>query len=168
MIIICGETIAEVERDLEAAKMAIATGAPMGVGGATIEDVEKALCGLRSAMGESNPPISNPNYIAPKPCCCGCNCEDEEDEDECPSCGAVYPDWDDECCNDCGYGCEDEDDTPPTDAVEALIDWLEANDAPIGLLRWVEEHMYKIFTPRTKHPWGLFTRLVGVRQQAGI
>ena len=111
MIIICGKTIAEVERDLEMAKAAIATGAPMGVGGATIEDAEKAL----AMMKQMGVPISNPNYIAPKPCCCGCNCECEDEEDEdgdcCPSCGAVYPEWDGECCDDCGYGCEDEDDT---------------------------------------------------------
>ena len=144
MIIICGETIAEVERDLEAAKMAIATGAKVGIGGATIEDVEKALL-MAKNMGTPPAPISNPNYTAPKPCCCGCDCEceDEEDEDEdcCPSCGATYPDWDGECCDDCGYGYEDEEEDPPADAVEALINWLEANDAPIGLLRWVEEHM---------------------------
>ena len=54
MIIICGETIAEVERDLETAKMAIATGAPMGVGGATIEDVEKAMKGLLAPEFKEN------------------------------------------------------------------------------------------------------------------
>lgn len=143
MIIICGKTIAEVERDLEMAKQAIASGMPYGMGGATIEDAQKGLEMMRSMVGGAVAPISNPNYIAPKPCCCGCNCEceDEEDEDTCPECGATHPDWDGECCNDCGYGYEDEEEDPPADAVEALIDWLEANDAPIGLLRWVEEHM---------------------------
>ena len=88
MIIICGKTIAEVERDLEMAKAAIATGAPIGVGGATIEDVEKALHGLRSAAGENNSPISNPNY---------------DSRWSCPECGADYPYWDGELCANCGY-----------------------------------------------------------------
>ena len=110
MIIICGKTIAEVERDLEMAKAAIATGAPMGVGGATIEDVEQALHGLRSAMGESNPPISNPNYIAPCGRCCDCDCD---------------PAYDDECedCN-CGYEDEEEEDEIVPPAVAALVEML--------------------------------------------
>ena len=110
MIIICGKTIEEVERDLEMAKAAIATGAPIGVGGATIEDVEQALCGLRSAVGESNLPISNPNY---------------DPRWSCPECGAEYPIWDGECCSDCGYGWEDEEEdevVPP--AVAALVEML--------------------------------------------
>ena len=115
MIIICGKTIAEVERDLEMAKAAIATGAPMGVGGATIEDVEQALHGLRSAMGESISPISNPNY---------------DPRWSCPECGAEYPVYDGECCEDCGYGYEDEEEedeeedeiVPP--AVAALMEML--------------------------------------------
>lgn len=82
MIIICGETIAEVERDLEMAKQAIASGMPYGVGGATIEDAEKGLEMMRSMVGGAVAPISNPNYTAPKPCCCGCNCECEDEEDE--------------------------------------------------------------------------------------
>ena len=82
------------------------------MGGATIEDAEKAL----AMMKQMGIPISNPNYAPP----CGlmscdhCNCDrcpcDEEGEDECPSCGATYPDWDGEHCDDCGYGYEDEDD----------------------------------------------------------
>ena len=135
MIIICGKTIAEVERDLEMAKQAIASGMPYGVGGATIEDAEKGLKMMQDMMGGAVAPISNPNYTPP---CDHCPCDDE-DEDTCPVCDATYPDWDGEFCNHCGY--ENEDENPPADAVEALIDWLEANDAPIGLLRWVEEHM---------------------------
>jgi hypothetical protein len=103
MIIICGKTIAEVERDLEMAKRAIATGAPMGIGGATIADVEQAMRGLRSAMGESNPPIDNPNYTAPCGRCCDCDCD---------------PAYDDEC-EDCECGCaEDEEDDPCEDECE--------------------------------------------------
>lgn len=121
MIIICGKTIAEVERDLEMAKQAIASGMPYGVGGATIEDVEQALRGLKSAMGESNSPISNPNYTAP--CCRCCDCD---------------PAYDDEC-EDCEYGCaygyEDEDEEPPI--VTALADMLRSlgmDEATIGKL----------------------------------
>lgn len=131
MIIICGKTIAEVERDLEMAKQAIASGMPYGVGGATIEDAEKGLEMMRSMVGGAVAPISNPNYTPP----CGlmscdhCNCDhcpcDEEDEDECPSCGATYPDWDGEHCDDCGYSCEDEEEdeiVPP--AIAALVEML--------------------------------------------
>ena len=75
MIIICGKTIAEVERDLEMAKRAIATGAPMDIGGATMADVEQAMRGLRSAVGADNAPIDNPNYTAPCGRCCDCDCD---------------------------------------------------------------------------------------------
>ena len=111
MIIICGKTIEEVERDLEMAKVAIATGAPMGVGGATIEDVEQALHGLRSALGKSNSPISNPNYTAPCGRCCDCDCD---------------PAYDDEC-EDCEYDYaedEEEDDKIIPPAVAALVEML--------------------------------------------
>ena len=85
MIVICGNSIAEVERDLELAKRAMASGMPCGVGGATIEDAEKGLEMMRSMCGVDTAPISNPNYVAPKSydCNCGCcDCEDEEKEDE--------------------------------------------------------------------------------------
>ena len=36
MIIICGNSIEEIEQNLEMVKMAVASGAPCGVGGATI------------------------------------------------------------------------------------------------------------------------------------
>lgn len=97
MIIICGRTIAEVERDLEMAKAAIATGAPMGIGGATMADVEQALRGLRSAVGCE---ISNPNYVGVPPI------EDEEIE-TCPVCDGELDE--DGYCDNCGYPDEDED-----------------------------------------------------------
>ena len=132
MIIICGKTIAEVERDLEMAKQAIASGMPYGVGGATIEDAEKGLEMMRSMMGGAVAPISNPNYTPPKNCGCSCDyctcnvcggCEDE-DEDTCPECGATYDEgWNGEVCDNCGYGCEDEDEIVPP-AVAALVEML--------------------------------------------
>ena len=73
MIIICGKTIAEVEHNLEMVKMAIASGANVGVGGATIADVEKAL-----EMGVAMMGGAVPNT----PPCCGCNCSCGECEDE--------------------------------------------------------------------------------------
>ena len=85
MIVICGNSIAEVERDLELAKRAMASGMPCGVGGATIADAEKGLEMMRSMCGVDIAPISNPNYVAPKSCSCNCgycDCEDEEKEDE--------------------------------------------------------------------------------------
>lgn len=140
MIIICGRTIAEVERDLEMAKAAIATGAPIGVGGATMADVEQAMRGLHTALGEHNAPISNPNYDpcngCPhwKPnneCEVGYDCEDEE-EDTCPECGGYMVDG---CCEDCGFPGEYEDDEPPI--VTALADMLRSlgvDEATIGKL----------------------------------
>jgi hypothetical protein len=133
MIIICGKTIAEVERDLEMAKQAIASGMPYGVGGATIEDAEKGLEMMRSMMGGAVAPISNPNYIPPADL-------EDEDEDICPECGATYDEgWDGEVCDSCGYGCEDEDaDEPPI--VTALADMLRSlgvDEATIGKLTQV-------------------------------
>lgn len=144
MIIICGKTIAEVERDLEMAKQAIASGMPYGVGGATIEDAEKGLEMMRSMVGGAVAPISNPNYDpcdgcphwkSNNECEVGYNCEGE-DEDTCPECGATCDEgWNGEVCDNCGYGCEDEDEEPPI--VTALADMLRSlgvDEATIGKL----------------------------------
>ena len=48
MIIICGNSIAEVEQDLAMAKMAMASGAAIGLGGNSIEDAERALQMLKN------------------------------------------------------------------------------------------------------------------------
>jgi hypothetical protein len=98
MIIICGKTIAEVERDLEMAKQAIASGMPYGIGGETIEDVEQAMDMLSSVA--DNAPISNPNYVPPHSC--GCSC----DYCDCNVCGGCE-DEEDDPCEDCGGECED-------------------------------------------------------------
>ena len=117
MIIICGKTIAEVERDLEMAKQAIASGMPYGVGGATIEDAEKGLEMMRSMMGGAVAPIDNPNYVGVPPI--------EDDEYEiCPVCDNY---WDGCYCEHCGYPDteedEDEDEIVPP-AVAALVEML--------------------------------------------
>ena len=109
MIIICGNSIEEIEQNLEMVKMAMASGAPCGVGGATMADVEKALrmmehMGLPSA-------ISNPNYVPDVPECC-------------PNCGSVVDyDPDTDTCDDCGRGYEDE--YPCGDGEDEEIDPLE-------------------------------------------
>lgn len=51
MIIICGRTIEECENDLAMAKQAMATGMPMGFGGATLEDAEQAFAALKRTIG---------------------------------------------------------------------------------------------------------------------
>ena len=112
MIIICGATIAEVERDLEMAKLAVASGMPMGIGGATVEDAEQALAMMKQ-MGLPIPAtISNPNYTAPDPI--------EEEEDCCPLCDATYPEWDGECCEVCDYGYEGEEEENEVDSLDDL------------------------------------------------
>lgn len=139
MIIICGKTIAEVERDLEMAKMAIASGAPVGIGGATIGDAEKAMEMLRNMMGGEVAPISNPNYIGVPPIeeiYCP-NCDEPYDGEYCENCG--YDPNESECCDECDCccgchcdDCEDEEDETPTPPVsnEDFIEWLSEQGAP--------------------------------------
>lgn len=90
MIIVCGNSVEEIKQNLHMVEMAIASGAPCGVGGATMADVEKAMqmmehMGLPSA-------ISNPNY-APAPWIC-------------PDCGAPLNRIGE--CTECEYPYEDE------------------------------------------------------------
>ncbi len=127
MIIICGKTIAEVERDLEMAKRAIATGAPMGIGGATIADVEQAMAMLKGECG-AVAPIDNPNYVGVPPI--------EDDEDEiCPICDNY---WDGCYCEHCGYPDEDENEDEDEVSNEDFIAWLKENDAPNYLVQLAE------------------------------
>lgn len=129
MIIICGATIAEVERDLEMAKQAIASGMPYGVGGATIEDAEKGLEMMQAMMGGAVAPIDNPNYIAPADL-------EDEDEDVCPECGADHYDgWDGECCPECGYGCDDDEAEEEEEIIEVdpLTDALLCLASKLGI-----------------------------------
>lgn len=143
MIIICGKTIAEVERDLEMAKQAIASGMPYGVGGATIADAEKGVEMMRSMMGGAVAPISNPNYDpcdgCPhwKPnneCEVGYDCEDEEEVEICPVCDCELDE--DGYCDNCGYPDEDEDEDEVSN--EDFVAWLRENDAPNYLVQLAE------------------------------
>ena len=80
MMMVCGNSIEELENDLAMLKMAVASGAMMGCGGATLADVEKGV-----AMLGGNLPT------ATEPTCCGCNCTCKaepcwvKDEDEPPT-----------------------------------------------------------------------------------
>lgn len=141
MIIICGKTIAEVERDLELAKQAIASGAKVGIGGATLADVEKAMEMLHSAAG-GEVAITNPNYIGVPPI-------EDEDEIYCPICDEPYdgeycehcgydPNTDDcECECDCCCGCHSddcEDEEEEVDPGSVFIQWLEQMNAPLDII----------------------------------
>ena len=112
MIIICGRTIAEVEHDLEMAKAAIATGAPIGVGGATLADVEQAMRGLYTAMGEHSPTehkcaCEHTDCACGGGVCYGCGCAEEEEVEICPVCDCELDE--DGYCDKCGYPNETED-----------------------------------------------------------
>lgn len=122
MIIICGRTIAEVEHDLEMAKAAIATGAPIGVGGATLADVEQAMRGLRSAMGEHSPTEHKCDCACAGGTCYGCGCADEEEVEYCPICGCELDE--DGICDNCGYPCEEEeeDEELTLEDIDRLVD----------------------------------------------
>lgn len=76
-IVLVGNSIAELENDLAMCKMAIASGKTMGVGGSSMEDVEKALGGLCKALGIPTPPIPKREQVV-----CSCYADDYEDEDE--------------------------------------------------------------------------------------
>ena len=115
MIIICGNSIEEIEQNLEMVKTAVASGAPCGVGGATMVDVEKALR-MMEHMGLPTA-ISNPNYVPD---------ELDWDEPECPECGALMDDGydpDTDTCECCGYGIEEEE----VDPLEELATRLREN-----------------------------------------
>jgi hypothetical protein len=99
MIIVCGNSIEEIKQNLHMVEMAVASGMPCGVGGATMADVAKAM----QMMGHMGLPCSicNPNYVP-----------DEWDDVPkcCPDCGSVeYYDPDTNTCEFCGYGVEEED-----------------------------------------------------------
>ena len=90
MLVICGNSVAELEKELEMLKMAVSTGAVMGCGGSTIGGVEQALKALTSAVGVDTPPI-----ISQCNCecgCCCCNCEEGDEDEICPICGDILED----------------------------------------------------------------------------
>lgn len=78
MMMVCGNSIEELEHELAMLKMAVATGAMMGCGGATLADVEKGV----AMLGGNSPTATT--------CSCngwGCGCcdpETYEEEDDTP------------------------------------------------------------------------------------
>ena len=141
MLVICGNSVAELEKELEMLKMAVSTGAVMGCGGSTIGEVEQALDALTSAIGGTSSIVEAKCNC--ECCCCGCDCEDEYDDEEieyCPNCGEILDE--DGYCEKCGYYWEDaeEDDdesspsTPLTELSEMLEDRGEMNPHIASLL----------------------------------
>lgn len=130
ILVICGNSVAELERELKMLKMAISTGAVMGCGGSTIGDVEQALKALTSAVGGTSPIVEDECNC--DCCCCGCNCdcEDEYDDEEIeyrPNCGDILDE--NGYCENCGYYWEDaeeEGEEPtPSELLTELSEMLE-------------------------------------------
>ena len=67
MMMVCGNSIEELENDLAMLKMAVATGATMGCGGATLADVEKGVAMMGGVLPHNYPSDHLDRY-------CGCNC----------------------------------------------------------------------------------------------
>jgi hypothetical protein len=84
MMMVCGNSIEELEQDLAMLKMAVASGAMMGCGGATLADVEKGV-----AMLGGNLPSEHTAHC----CGCGCGCCHDEDEDTAPPTIAEILEW---------------------------------------------------------------------------
>lgn len=119
MIIVCGNSVEEIKQNLQMVEMAVASGMPCGVGGATMADVAKAM----QMMEHMGMPCSicNPNYVP-----------DEWDDvlECCPDCGEMSGyDAETDSCENCGRGYEDDEvdpieDYPIPDIVHALLTTL--------------------------------------------
>ena len=126
MLVICGNSVAELEKELEMLKVAVSTGAMMGCGGSTISGVEQALKALTSAMGGVPSTADECNCIS-----CGGNCdccygydavEDEYDDEEieyCPNCGDILDE--NGYCESCGYYWEDAEENDDELSPSALL-----------------------------------------------
>lgn len=102
MIIVCGNSVEEIKQNLHMVEMAVASGMPCGVGGATMADVAKAM----QMMEHMGLPCSicNPNYVP-----------DEWDDvfECCPDCGEMSGyDAETDSCSSCGRGYEDDEEEP--------------------------------------------------------
>ena len=129
ILVICGNSVAELEQELKMLKMAVSTGATMGCGGSTIGGVEQALKALTSAMGVDTPPIVSQCNCECDCCCCDCNCEEDDEDEICPICGDILEDG---YCYTCGYPDEDEeeddDELSPSAILAKLLETLEDRD----------------------------------------
>lgn len=71
MVVLVGNTLAEVEADLNACKVAMSMGKTMGCGGKNIEEATKALYALAEALGAK---VEMPSAQ------CSCPCAKRRDE----------------------------------------------------------------------------------------
>lgn len=82
MVVLVGNSLAEVEADLNACKVAMAMGKTMGCGGKNIEEATKALYGLAEALGAK---VEMPSAHCPCPCrdevVIEVDCYEDEDDD---------------------------------------------------------------------------------------
>ena len=75
-MVIVGNSIAELEQDLEMLKITLKSGKMCAVGGSSVAEVENGLAMMKQMMGATPSPCN---------CSCGCGCcseEEEEYEDE--------------------------------------------------------------------------------------
>ena len=79
MMMVCGNSVEELEQSVAAMKMAMATGATMGCGGATLADVEKGVAMLGGTL-----PTATICSCNGRGCGC-CDPETYEVEDEIPT-----------------------------------------------------------------------------------
>lgn len=85
-MVIVGNSIEELEQDLEMFKVTLKSGKMCAVGGSSVEEVEKGLAMMKQMMGATPSPCN---------CSCGCGCcseEEEEYEDEEEDLDYIAPD----------------------------------------------------------------------------
>ena len=100
IMVITGNSIQELEADLQAMKIAMATGVTSAVGGSSVEDVKKGLQALKALVGgDVSSKIAEHCY----PCCCesGCGCCEDDYADEDESCEKDYEEGYEDGRNDC-------------------------------------------------------------------
>ena len=119
-IVLCGNSIEDLENGLVALKSALATGAVMGVGGSSVAEVEAGLDGLRQMVGADSCECP---YHYDCAICDECECEDWDEEDEDDEDYDPWADELDEIEDDEDY--EDEDEGEPAEelpeAVKAVL-----------------------------------------------
>lgn len=78
VMVVCGNSIEDLENGVQAMKQALAAGAACGIGGTSLEEVE---AGLKMAKALTGATPSRPHKCN---CDCGgvCECEDLEEEEE--------------------------------------------------------------------------------------
>lgn len=108
MIVLVGNSLAEVEADLNACKVAMSTGKSMGCGGKNIEEATKALYALADALGAK---VEMPSAQCP--------CAKRKDEVvvEVNYCENVDDLWD-----------EDDDDYYTEEDVDNIIDTMDDSE----------------------------------------